>query len=407
MKMITIFAWRNLWRNKLRSILIIAAFTLGIFAGIFIIAFLNGMINSRVDAVIGTELSHIQIHEPGFLDNDQFSLRFTVNDSLLEKIKNISHIVAVSKRIIVNSMVASAETGAGVKITGVDPLRERKVTTLFSKIIEGNYFDDKKSNEIIISEKLAKKLKVRLHNKIILTVLDEKRNITGGSFRIEGIYRTDNQIFDEANVFVTNNDLASLTGISGNEVHELAVLLDNNQNTDVTDRALSQAFPKLEVNSWLQLSPEAGALVGAMNQYGYIFTIIILLALCFGIVNTMLMVIMERVHELGMLMAIGMNRRKVFSMIILETVFLSITGGIAGIISGWAATKYFGIKGINLYFWKEAFGELGYSSLVFPAIEPKVIVITTCLIIVAGVLSALYPAMKAIHLQPAKAIRTL
>jgi putative ABC transport system permease protein len=404
--MIPIFAWRNLWRNKARSLVIIAAFVIGIFAGVFILAFLNGMINSRIEAVISTELSHIQLHKPGFTDNDQFSLRFTVNDSLSGELSKTPHVLAFSKRIIINSMIASAETGTGVKITGIDPLLERKVTSLFSKVTEGEYPGEKGRNPVLISEKLAQKLKVRLHGKIILTVQDENRNITGGAFRIVGIYRTDNQIFDEGNIFVRNDDLAALTGIPSNEAHEVAILIDNNENTQEVTKTLSDLFPQLEVKNWLQLSPDAGALVGALNQYTYIFTIIILIALCFGMVNTMLMVIMERVRELGMLMAIGMNRMRVFSMILFETLLLSIIGGLAGIIIGWAASEYFGHKGIDLYFWKEAFGELGYSSLIYPVIKTQVILITTILVILAGMVSALYPALKAIRLKPAEAIRS-
>jgi putative ABC transport system permease protein len=405
--MILIFAWRNLWRNKLRSLIIIAAFTLGIFSAIFIIAFLNGMINSRVQAVIGTELSHIQIHKTGFLDNDQFSLRFTVNDSTLRKLERTPHVVASSKRIIINSMVASAEKGTGVKISGIDPDQEKKVTSLHSMITQGEYLGNEGHNSVIVSEKLARNLKVRLHNKIILTVQDDQSNITGGSFRIVGIYHTDDQIFDEQNIFVRNSDLAKLTGISPDEAHEIAILLDDNKNTEKVTSSLASLFPGLEVKNWQQLSPDAGAFVEAMNQYTYIFTLIILLALCFGIVNTMLMVIMERVHELGMLMAIGMHRAKVFTMIMFETILLSLSGGVAGIILGWVATKYFGRNGIDLYFWKEAFGELGYSSLVYPAIETRVLFITTLLVLAAGIVSALYPSMKAIHFKPAQAIRAL
>ena len=405
--MILIFAWRNLWRNKLRSAIIIAAFTIGIFAGVFLIAFSNGMINSRVNAVIGTEISHIQLHKPGFMENDQFSLRFVANDSLMNKIDSSPHVVAASRRIIVNSMIASAETGMGVKITGVDPLAESKVTNLHDKIFQGKYLSYTGRNPVVISERLAQKLNVSLHNKIIITVQDENKDITGGAFRIVGIYRTENMLFDEANIYVRNTDLARLTGISILEAHEIAVRLDKNDNTEAVTKQLSTKFPKMDVKNWLQLSPDAGALVGAMNQYTYIFTIIILLALCFGIVNTMLMVIMERIRELGMLMAIGMNRAKVFGMIMLETVFLSLTGGTLGILIGWIVSNHFEKSGINLYFWKEAFGEMGFSSMIYPAIDNSVIVYTAILVVIAGVVSSIYPALKAIRLKPVEAIRSI
>ena len=403
--MIPSFAWRNLWRNKLRSFIIISAITLGIFAGIFLTAFTNGMINTRIQSIISTEMSHIQIHQPGFLDNDQFSLVIADADSIVRLVRDTPGLVAASKRIIINSMVASAETGTGVRITGIDPEKEVKVTDLSSKIISGKYIDSTDHYPVVISERLAQKLKVSLKNKIIITVQDVRKNITGGAFRIVGIFRTDNSMFDEANIFVRGTDLSRLTGIKGHEAHEIAILLNKNETDNVT-KTLSGMFPNLEVKSWKQLSPEAGYLVSAMNQYMFIFIIVILIALCFGIINTMLMVIMERIHELGMLMAIGMNRVRVFAMIMLETVFLSLAGGIAGLILGYAAIKYFAKTGINLYFWKEAFSEVGYSSFVYPVTDPETMAITAILVIIAGIISALYPAYKALKLNPSEAIRT-
>jgi len=403
--MIPSFAWRNLWRNKLRSFIIIAAVTLGIFAGIFLTAFTNGMINSRIQSVISTEMSHIQIHQPGFLDNDQFSLVIANADSVINLVRETPDVVAASKRIIINSMVASAETGTGVKIIGIDPENENKVTDLSSKIISGKYIDSTDRNPVVISERLARKLKVSLKNKIIITVQDVNKNITGGAFRIAGIFRTDNSMFDEANIFVRGTDLSRLTGLKEHEAHEIAILLNKNETDDAT-KILSGRFPNLEVKSWKQLSPEAGYLVSAMNQYMFIFIIVILIALCFGIINTMLMVIMERIHELGMLMAIGMNRVRVFAMIMLETVFLSLSGGISGLIIGYAAIKYFEKAGINLYFWKEAFSELGYSSYIYPVSDTKTMAITVILVMITGIISALYPAYKALKLNPSEAIRT-
>jgi len=112
------------------------------------------------------------------------------------------------------------------------------------------------------------------------------------------------------------------------------------------------------------------------------------------------------VHELGMLMAIGMNRVRVFAMIMLETVFLSLTGGTLGLLIGYSAIKYFAKAGINLYFWKEAFSELGWSAFVYPVIDSKTMVITAILVMIAGIFSALYPAYKALKLNPSEAIRS-
>lgn len=404
--MISSFAWRNLWRNKLRSFVIITAVTLGIFAGIFLISFMNGMLNARIQSIVGIEMSHIQIHKPGFMDNDQFTLQIPNADSILNIVKATPNVIAASKRVVINSMVATAETGTGVKITGVDPEDEKKVTQISAKVFEGKYLDESGKNSVVISERLATKLKVGLKNKIIITVQDVNNNITGGAFRVVGIYRTDNLMFDDNHIYVRNSDLYRLTGLSTTSAHEIAIMLNKNDNAAATAGILGQKFPGLEVKDWQQLSPEAGYLVSAMNQYMFIFLLIILLALSFGIINTMLMVILERVHELGMLMAIGMNRVRVFFMIMLETVFLSLTGGVFGIIIGYMVSRYLGKVGLDLYFWKEAFGELGYSTMIYTDIDSKTMILTSVMVIIAGIISSLYPAYKALKLNPSEAIRS-
>jgi len=403
--MLWILSWKNIWRNKLRSIVVIVAVTLGVFAGIFMIAFMNGMVDDRIKSVIRTEISHIQIHQTDFKENNDFSLRINSTDSIIQKIIKTKHVAAASKRIIISSLAASAETNTGVKIIGITPDEEKTVTNIGNKIINGKYFENSKKNTVVIGKKLAEKLKVKIKNKIIITLQDINKNIISGAFRVEGIYETDNAMYDEVNIFVRYNDLCGLTGINYTEAHEIAVLLDNNENTENVKQQLKKNNPDLEVQDWMELSPEAGYLVSVMDQYMFIFILIILLALGFGIVNTMLMVVLERVKEIGMLMAVGMNKLRVFFMIMLETVYLSLTGGMIGIIAGYIVCKHLEKVGLNLYFWKEAYSSIGYSSFIYPAIDFKMLVFTALMVILTGILSALYPARKALKLNPAESIR--
>jgi ABC-type lipoprotein release transport system permease subunit len=398
-------SWKNVWRNKLRSIVVIIAITLGVFAGVFFMAFMNGMVEDRVNKLIGTEVAHIQVHKPEFLENSDFTLRISEADSLLNSFRTVPHVKAATKRIIILSMVASAETGTGVKINGVVPEEEQKVSNISERLISGNYFTGKQKNPVVIGKRLAEKLDVGLKNKIVITIQDASKDITSGAFRIAGIFETDNYMFDETSIFVRYDDLCRLSGLQGNEAHEIAILLDNNENCDVVKQALVKNIPDLEVKAWLEISPEGGYLVGMMDQYMAIFMIIILLALCFGIINTMLMVVLERIRELGMLMAVGMSKAKVFLMIMLETIYLSLTGGLAGIVLAYAVCSHFEKAGIDLYFWKDAFESVGYSSFVYPTIHIKMILLTSFLVVLTGVFSAIYPALKAIKLDPAIATR--
>jgi putative ABC transport system permease protein len=143
-----------------------------------------------------------------------------------------------------------------------------------------------------------------------------------------------------------------------------------------------------------------------VQQFYLIFGIIILAALAFGIVNTMLMVVLERTKEIGMLTAIGMNKKKVFSMIMLESVFLSLIGGVAGMIISYLVVRLTEHTGINLSQYAEGFAALGYSADVYPQISAGFFGIVTILIILTGILSSVYPATKALKLNPVEAIRT-
>jgi ABC-type antimicrobial peptide transport system permease subunit len=142
-----------------------------------------------------------------------------------------------------------------------------------------------------------------------------------------------------------------------------------------------------------------------MDLSMYIFLGVILAALIFGIVNTMLMAVLERVKELGMLMAVGMNKVRVFVMILLETVLLSLCGGAVGIVVGYVVTVIYSHKGINLARYAEAYERLGYESMIYPVTSPDIDIKVTIMVLFAGIVASLYPAWKAIHLKPAEALR--
>lgn len=399
-------SWKNVWRNKLRSIVVIIAVTLGVFATVFLLAFMKGMVEDRIKTVIRTEISHIQIHEPGFLENNDFSLRIQNADSIVKVVSQTNHVMAVSKRIVINSLVASAETNTGVKIIGIVPDAERTITNISTKITEGTYFDNDLKNSVVLGKKLAEKLKVTLHRKIIITLQDINMNITSGAFRVVGIYETDNDMYDESTLFVRYSDLCRLTGMKSTEAHEIAIMLDKDENSESVKKVLQNDFKRLEVQYWMELSPEAGYLVSSMDQYMAVFILIILLALCFGIINTMLMVVLERIKELGMLMAVGMSKLSVFFMIMLETVYLTITGGMIGLMIGYLISKHLERVGLDLYFWKEAYSSIGYSSVIYPRTDLRMVAITALMVILTGIFSAIYPAVKALRLNPSEATRT-
>ncbi len=305
------------------------------------------------------------------------------------------------------SMAASAETASGVLILGVYPDEERKVTSIHDRIIDGEYFEGISRNPVVIGKKLAEKLNLKVRSKVVITVTDLDNNITSGAFRVAGIYSTDNNMFDETNIYVRFNDLQNLTGFPDNAAHEIAVNIDNNKNLEKVFTSVEQitSGKNLDVKTWKELSPEMNYLTEAMDMYMYIFIVIILMALLFGIINTMLMVVMERTKELGMLMAIGMNKSRIFMMIVLESVLLSLTGGIVGLIVGALSAKFGETHPIDLSMWAQGYQQLGYDAFVYTKLDPSMLVNITVMVIITGIIAALYPAYKALKNDPADALR--
>jgi len=384
---------------------IIFSIAIGIFAGVFSTAFFKGMADQRIRKVINTELSYIQVHKEGFRQTSDFNNYIPHAESLVNKIAGIPHVTGVSRRMIIQSMIASAETATGVVIGGVETGRETKVTNIKDKIIDGKYFEGISRNPIVIGKKLAEKLNVRVRSKVVITLQDMDNNITSGAFRVAGIFSTDNNMYDESHVFVRFTDLQAISDFPPDAAHEIAINLDDNEYLPVVMDQVKKLAKGYEVLDWKSLSPEMNYLTEAMNMYMYIFIIIILLALLFGIINTMLMVVMERTKEIGMLMAIGMNKFRIFSMIVLESIMLSLTGGVVGVIIGGLASKWGETHPVDLSLWAEGYQQLGYDAYVYTSINTGMLINVTLLVILTGIIAALYPAYKALKNDPADALR--
>ena len=335
--MIFIMAWRNIWRNKMRSIVIMLSIAIGLFAGIAVLALYKGMMKSRVRTVIDAEVGHLQIHDRNFKKDYSPEFVITNGDKILNLITSLPEIKMAAPRSITNGMLATATGSAGVQINGVIPDLEYEASQLKKKIIEGNEFDSTKKNEVMIGKKLATKMKLKTGSKLVLTFTDTSGNMVAGAFRVAAVYQSDNGPLDERNVYVTLNDLNDLLN-TGNAFHEIVVLLKNDEDIKIVQQKLKQVCPLLTIETWKEISPETDLLVNTTNQYSYIIMIIIMFALAFGIINTMLMAILERTREIGMMVALGTNKLKIFLLVLLETFFLTLAGTPIGILTGWLLT---------------------------------------------------------------------
>ena len=437
--MIRSISWKNIWRNKSRSLVVIFAVTTGIICGVLLIGIMKGWVEQRMHDAVYNEVSHVQIHNKEYLKNEEIGLIIKNTDEITRIIGSLPEVKDWAKRTRMIAMLNTSWGNTGVSIYGVDPEKEKQVTEIWKRIIPGagEYLNKSKPGNIVISDKTAEMLKLkqyiineevlnslesekvpepvlsklhllkdvrfrspkdfrkalkgelkkkeldkygkliidkaldyRIRNKVQITVSDETGTPVQGTFRVCGIFKTTNTGFDQASAFVDAEELAELYDGHGVLTHEVAIMLNDIENADQVKEKLSVISPENEVSTWRELAPDAAMMNDYMVMYYIIFIGIIMLALAFGIINTMLMTILERTRELGMLMAIGMNRRKVFSMIMLETIFLTLVGAIAGMLFGWIFVELLNKTGIHFSTWGEGFEAWGFAAVVYPVVTP-------------------------------------
>ncbi len=405
--MIWSIAWRNVWRSKSRSIIMIVAIAIGLFAGVFTMAFMQGAVDARIESATKTELAHLQVHAPHFLENDNIEYFISGSNEILKEIETQKGVIAASRRLIAEPFIMAAHGTGGGKLLGVDAENEKRVTDIWEHLVEGTYLEKSgRMPPVVIGQKMATKLQLKVGSKINVQLVDRDGNLSSKGYRVSGIYKTTNTGYDETHLFVNFEDLQSQLGMEDNTAHEIAILLENGDEAPLVKPAIQKIAGENEVQTWKEISPEMSLLTDSMDQYMYIFILIILLALCFGIINTMLMAVLERVKEIGMLMAVGMNKQRVFIMIILESVMLTFSGGILGILLGSVITKFFETRPIDVSMFAEGLEKYGFGSQIYTALNPHTLVTIGVLVIITGILSAIYPARKALKLNPAEATRS-
>jgi len=473
--MIWSIAWKNVWRNKKRSLVVIVAVTLGIISGVLLIGIMEGWVKQRLHDAIYNEVSHIQIHNNDYIKNEEIDLTVRNIEEISRNIDSLKGLSGWVKRTKIVAMANTPWANTGVIIYGIDAEKEKLVTEIYKEIVPGGgeYLDNQKPGNILISDKTAEILKLkqyiitdsiieklreekvpvtvltkletlknirfrspgdfreilrkefskkeldrygllitdkgldyRVRNKVQITISDKEGTPIQGIFRVCGIYKTTNTGFDQMSVFVNARELANLYGGDDILTHEISVLLHNIEDADLVKARLSGISGENSVRTWKELAPDAAMMNDFMIMYYFIFVGIIMLALAFGIINTMLMAVLERTKELGMLMAIGMNRKRIFNMIMLETIFLTVVGAVAGMLLGWAIAAALGKTGIHFSGWGEGFEAIGFAARVYPIVTPEFLIFTAIMVIFTAIFSSIWPARKALKLNPVEALRT-
>ena len=403
--MILSMAWRNIWRHKARSLVIMVSIALGLFAGIAVLSLYEGMMISRIRTVIDEETGHIQIHHPKFSDENESKYLIDNIENILKKISGIPEIIEINKRILANGMLSTPNGTAGVQTIGIDTNTEFSFSSLKLKIKDGNGFKPNKKYQAIIGKKLAQKMKLEIGSKFVLMFNDTSNNLVSSSYRVASIYQSTNAPLDERIIYVSNYELSDLLGLKG-QVHEIGLKLRNDDDVTATTIKLKQLLPQLKIESWKEISPETEFMAKTVDTYSYIIMIIIMIALAFGILNTMHMAIMDRSREIGMIAALGTNKFKIFLLILLETIFLTMGGVPFGIILGLSTTFYFNKYGLDLSgMGEDLMSNFGFKTVIYPEFPLEKLIPLLLIVIITALLSSLLPAIKAINMKPIDALK--
>ena len=402
-------SWKNIWRNKVRSGVILTAIALGLFAGTFLVAFMTGWLLDSANVEISNHHSHIQIHHKSFAANND--INSVMDRNAVETVLNNSDFgndMNVSYRLSINGLLASAANVSGVSMKAVNTAEEKMVSSIWKSIPDtlGEFLPDDVRMPIVISQKTAENLKVRLRSRIVFTFADSNGEMQSLAFRVSGIFKTTSPMLDESKVFVRQEDIIDIVALPPNAVHEVAIIVKDMETSEILLPKIVAMFPDLDVKDWRALTPMMAISLDYMQYVVFIYIGIFLFALSFGIINTMLMAVLERTRELGMLGAIGMTKGRIFKMIMLETVFLTILGSFAGILLG-ALVLIPSIKsGINLgSLIGDSFEGYGMGSVVYPVLNVRMIAQIIFMVVVASIFSAIYPARKALKLKSLEALR--
>ena len=404
------FAWKNIWRNKLRSGVILVAIILGLAIAVFIVAFGNGMVAQLVRDTLDRELAHLEINRQPFLDFGDLEYAFDQNP-LEEKVRELPEVTGVSPQIIINATASTPHNIGGVQLIGIDPEKEKTVFNLYRYISDslGTFFEDNASNAIVIGRKFAEKYQIKLRSKVIITFADLDGEPFSGAFRVCGIFQTSSPTFEETRVFVKTSDLRQLVSLPSDGIHKLAININNHQAKLMIASVQEQIKEILTgdqiVRNWKEISPIMSIYDGFTQTMFMIIVAIVLFALGFGIINVVLMSVMERRRELCMLRAIGMSRRRVMNLIIIESTILTSFGGSIGMLLGGLIVLVTSRTGIDMSQSLSSYSVVGLSTIIYPTITLVTYIKISVMVIVTGILSAIYPARVAVKMKPLEGIR--
>ena len=399
----SILAWRNLWRNYRRTLIMLLAISVGVWAMIFMTALLRGMVDNMVRTGIGVLPGHVQIHAMEYRDDPSVTHSLPAASEALLKVLEGEHVVAWTDRVKVPAMISSEQDYRGITLLGIDPRGEMALGFNSTDVIEGRFLDGPDDRGIVIGKKLMERLETRLGKRVVVMSQDPENTIADRGFRVVGVYEADLESREESFVYAGRDVIQAMLGM-GSGISEIAILGHDYRTPERLTSSIRDVVPAdQEVLSWLELDPYLSTMMRVMDGFVLVWMVVIFLALSFGLVNTLMMAIFERVREIGLMRALGMRPSAIVYQILVESLMLLVLGLLAGNVLA-ISTIVWLKDGIDVSAVSEGMEMMGAASVMYPVMEWPDLVLANAVVIGLGIITSLLPAWRAAQYRPVEAL---
>jgi putative ABC transport system permease protein len=422
MRIFLAIAWRNVLRNKKRSALSILAVVVGLVAMIMVWSLMDGV----YPVLVGNLTSftgHFEITATEYVDKPLLENAVTDGSGIIEAVAADKVVTAYSPRLLCNGMISFGANSQGALIMGVDPELERRFSRLTEMLGKGGEWLRPGGEGVILGSILAKNLNVASGDEVLLVISDRSRQLAYiGPMAVVGLIDSGLTDIDRSAALVDRGVLAGAVFANGDAGGSLSVdpkgvfseLLVKVKDPDLIEGAkkeLQGMMPGgITVRSWKDVNPWVESTFKTKAGFTYIVFFIVLLIVIAGVLNTILMSVVERTREFGIMRSLGTKRWQIFATVVSESIMLGLVGIVIGTMVGVALVLYFGHVGIDVFgaFDKEMLGRFYIIDRVFyPRLDLEHFANTCMLMMLAVIIVSLYPARKASRLQPVEAIKTL
>ncbi len=397
-------AFRNIFRQKRRTILTGMSMVVGFVLAVIFIGWSDGAYSNIIKTFTGNRLGHIQIHKKSYLDRP--SIYKTIDDlsRIEETLSQIKEVRSWAPRLFSSGLVSVGEKSAGARIIGIDPIKETQTTHFDKKVIEGRSFTPTPSHEAIIGKGLAEILNAKIDDEIVIISQAADGSIANDLYTIIGIASSGNDVSDRISFYLHLKDAQDLLALDG-KVHEIAITVDKLSHVSKITRLIKKklADPELDVEPWQVFAKSFYQAMQADRQGMWIMLVIIVVIVAVGVLNTVLMSVLERRREYGLLKAVGTKPAQIVTLVLMEVAILAVFSVLLGTVLGLGANSFLSSHGIK-------FGEgFTYGGMTFNTMRSEInlrsFAIPAVTVLLCSTLVSLYPSFKAAKIEPARTMR--